>query len=87
MHDDDLAHALLLCIASNEFLSDLGRSFLIFRYSALTATGFFFSRYALLVTPINLLLCSVNIALFTSSAYHLGRKVNADYLHIGKKSE
>jgi hypothetical protein len=54
------------------------------QYSALTATGFFFSRYALLVTPINYTLCSVNIALFVSSAWHLGRKVNADYLHYGQ---
>lgn len=50
------------------------------QYSALTATGLFFSRYALLVQPINYLLCSVNIALFGSSAWHLGRKVKADYL-------
>lgn len=50
------------------------------QYSALTATGFFFSRYALLVTPINYTLCSVNIALFVSSAWHLGRKVKADFL-------
>jgi Mitochondrial pyruvate carriers len=50
------------------------------QYTALTLTGFFFSRYALLVTPINYTLCSVNIALFLSSAWHLGRKVNADYV-------
>lgn len=50
------------------------------QYSALTLTGFFFSRYALLVTPINYTLCSVNIALFLSSAWHLGRKVKADYV-------
>lgn len=55
------------------------------QYSALTLTGFFFSRYALLVTPINYALCSVNMALFVSSAWHLGRKVNADYLHIGEE--
>ena len=53
------------------------------QYTALTLTGFFFSRYSLLVVPVNPLLCSVNIALFASSAWHLGRKVNADYLHIG----
>ena len=52
----------------------------IAQYSALTATGAFFSRYALLVTPINYMLCSVNIALFASSSWHLGRKVKADYL-------
>ncbi|GKY92080.1 pyruvate transporter mpc1 [Mayamaea pseudoterrestris] len=56
------------------------------QYTALTLTGFFFSRYALLVTPINYALCSVNIALFGSSAWHMGRKVNADYLHLGTAS-
>jgi len=50
------------------------------QYTALTLTGFFFTRYALLVTPINYTLCSVNIALFLSSAWHLGRKVNADFI-------
>merc|ERR1712137_104027 len=51
------------------------------QYSALTATGFFFTRYALLVTPINYTLCSVNIALFVSSAWHLGRKIMADFVN------
>ena len=50
------------------------------QYSALTLTGLFFSRYAMLVNPINYMLCSVNVALFGSSAWHLGRKVNADYI-------
>lgn len=50
------------------------------QYTALTATGLFFSRYSLLVTPINYTLCSVNIALFLSSAWHLGRKVKADFV-------
>jgi hypothetical protein len=52
----------------------------ISQYTALTLTGFFFSRYAMLVTPVNYMLCSVNIALFGSSAWHLGRKIHADYL-------
>ena len=52
----------------------------IAQYTALTLTGFFFSRYSLLVSPVNYTLCSVNIALFGSSAWHLGRKVNADYI-------
>mmetsp|Transcript_8045 Transcript_8045/g.20712 ORF Transcript_8045/g.20712 Transcript_8045/m.20712 type:complete len:499 (-) Transcript_8045:553-2049(-) len=52
----------------------------ITQYSALTATGFFFTRYALLVVPVNYVLCSVNIALFASSAWHLGRKIKADYI-------
>ena len=38
------------------------------QYTALTLTGFFFSRYSLLVVPINYTLCSVNVALFGSSA-------------------
>ena len=50
------------------------------QYSALTATGFFFTRYSLLVIPINYTLCSVNVALFLSSGWHLGRKVKADYI-------
>jgi len=50
------------------------------QYTALTLTGFFFTRYALLVTPINYVLCSVNIALFGSSGYHLSRKIKADYI-------
>ncbi len=37
-------------------------------------------RYGLLVTPINYMLASVNVALFGSSAWHLGRKIKADYL-------
>lgn len=52
----------------------------IAQYTALTLTGLFFSRYALLVKPVNYMLCSVNIALFGSSAWHLGRKVNADFI-------
>lgn len=52
----------------------------IAQYTALTLTGFFFSRYALLVKPINFLLCSVNIALFGSSSWHLGRKIKADFI-------
>jgi len=52
------------------------------QYTALTFTGFFFSRYSLLVTPINYTLCSVNVALFGSSAWHLGRKINADYIKM-----
>lgn len=50
------------------------------QYTALTFTGLFFSRYALLVAPINYTLCSVNVALFGSSAWHLGRKVKADFI-------
>jgi hypothetical protein len=53
------------------------------QYTALTLTGFFFSRYSLLVIPINYNLCAVNIALFGSSAWHLGRKINADYVKFG----
>jgi hypothetical protein len=50
------------------------------QYTALTFTGLFFSRYSLLVTPINYTLCSVNIALFGSSGWHLGRKIKNDFI-------
>ena len=50
------------------------------QYTALTATGAIFSRYALAVSPVNYMLCSVNIVLFGSSAYMLGRKVKADFM-------
>lgn len=49
------------------------------QYTALTFTGLFFTRYALLISPINYNLCAVNAALFGSSAWHLSRKVYADY--------
>mmetsp|Transcript_20735 Transcript_20735/g.34301 ORF Transcript_20735/g.34301 Transcript_20735/m.34301 type:complete len:276 (+) Transcript_20735:102-929(+) len=49
------------------------------QYAALTATGFFFTRYSLLVTPVNYTLCSVNVALFLSSSWHLSRKIRADF--------
>jgi Mitochondrial pyruvate carriers len=52
----------------------------IAQYTALTLTGFFFTPYSLLVTPINYMLFAVNAAMFTSSAWHLGRKINADYI-------
>jgi len=50
------------------------------QYAALTLTGFIFSFYGLFVTPINYPLTMVNILLFCSSAWHLGRKVKADFL-------
>ena len=50
------------------------------QYTALTLTGMFFSRYSLLVRPINYNLCLVNIALFSSSFWHLSRKVHADFI-------
>ena len=50
------------------------------QYSALTVTGALFSRYGLVVTPINYPLTCVNILLFGSSFYHLSRKVKADYM-------
>jgi len=49
------------------------------QYAALTLTGGIFSRYGLVVTPINYPLASVNVLLFSSSAWHLGRKIKADY--------
>merc|ERR1719272_1156441 len=59
----------------------------ITQYTALTLTGVFFTRYAMLVTPVNYMLCSVNIALFGSSSYHLGRKIKADYIDVDAGKE
>jgi len=50
------------------------------QYSALTLTGAIFSQYGLVVSPINYPLTSVNILLFASSLWHVGRKVKADYM-------
>mgnify|MGYP002885477305 CR=1 FL=1 len=46
----------------------------------LTLTGFIFTFYGLYVTPINYPLTSVNVLLCGSSAWHLGRKIKADFL-------
>ena len=59
-------------------------------------TGFFFMPYALLVTPINSVLCSVPLALFGSSAWRLSssreqssrRRLNRERVcsrHLGRK--
>ena len=40
----------------------------------------------MLVTPINYMLCSVNVALFGSSAWHLGRKVTELWRRAGSVS-
>jgi len=45
------------------------------QYAALTLTGFIFSFYGMFVKPINYTLTAVNILLFFSSAWHLGRKM------------
>lgn len=50
------------------------------QYSALTVTGAIFSCYGLVVSPVNYSLAFVNVLLFFSSFWHLGRKVRADYL-------
>jgi hypothetical protein len=50
------------------------------QYSALTVTGAIFSAYGLVVTPVNYPLTAVNVLLFLTSAWHLGRKVKADYM-------
>jgi hypothetical protein len=49
-------------------------------YAALTITGAIFSMYGLVVTPINYPLTGVNVLLFLSSGWHLGRKIKADYV-------
>ncbi len=49
------------------------------QYGALTLTGFIFSFYGMFVKPINYTLTFVNILLFFSSAWHLGRKMKGCY--------
>ena len=46
---------------------------------ALASTGLIWSRYSLVITPINYNLMIVNIALAITSLYHISRKLNAQY--------
>uniref|UniRef100_A0A7S3NHB1 Mitochondrial pyruvate carrier n=1 Tax=Aureoumbra lagunensis TaxID=44058 RepID=A0A7S3NHB1_9STRA len=55
--------------------------------SALTATGVIWSRYSTVITPVNYNLMFVNIALGSSSGYHLFRKLKADYFPSNSKEE
>lgn len=48
--------------------------------SALTLTGLIFMRWSFVITPVNYSLFFVNCALASSSGYHLGRKLKADYI-------
>jgi hypothetical protein len=48
--------------------------------SALTLTGCIFMRWSFVITPVNYSLFFVNLALSSSSGYHLARKVKADYI-------
>jgi hypothetical protein len=71
------------CLISDASLLDLEwptDKISLAQYIAPTATGFFFTRYSLLVAPINYTLCSVNVTLFLSSGWHLGCKIRADYI-------
>lgn len=47
--------------------------------AALTLTGLIWMRYSFTIKPVNLNLAAVNVALGSSSGYHLGRKIHADY--------
>ncbi|CAE8704464.1 unnamed protein product [Polarella glacialis] len=47
--------------------------------SAMTLTGVIFMRWSFVITPVNYSLFFVNLALSTSSGYHMARKVKADY--------
>jgi mitochondrial pyruvate carrier 2 len=42
--------------------------------TALTFTGLIWTRYALVITPVNYSLAAVNFALFGTGSYHLARK-------------
>jgi hypothetical protein len=46
---------------------------------ALSVTGLIWTRYSLVITPINYNLAAVNFTLGVSSMYHLQRKVRNDY--------
>jgi len=48
--------------------------------SALTLTGLIFMRWSFVITPVNYSLFFVNLALASSSGYHLGRKIKADFV-------
>jgi mitochondrial pyruvate carrier 2 len=48
--------------------------------SALTLTGILFTRFSFVISPVNYNLAIVNVAMGGSSAYHLMRKVKAEYL-------
>ena len=48
--------------------------------TALTATGLIWSRYSMVINPVNYNLLIVNLALASSSGYHLFRKIKADYM-------
>jgi len=48
--------------------------------TALTATGMIWSRYSMVINPVNYNLLIVNLALASSSGYHLFRKLKADYM-------
>lgn len=50
------------------------------QYTALTLTAAIFSQYGLYVVPINIPLTAVNVLLFSSSFWHLARKIKADFL-------
>eukprot|EP00466_Bigelowiella_natans_P015822 jgi/Bigna1/85511/estExt_fgenesh1_pg.C_40254 len=52
--------------------------------SALCATGFIWSRYSLVIVPVNYNLFAVNISLAVTGTYHLTRKLYHDF---GKKKE
>jgi len=47
--------------------------------TALTCTGIIWTRYAMVINPVNYNLAIVNAVLGLSSGYHLCRKVNNDY--------
>lgn len=48
--------------------------------TSLTLTGIIWSRYSMVIVPVNYNLMIVNLALAMSSGYHLSRKVQADFL-------
>ncbi|GAB5362560.1 hypothetical protein AAMO2058_000807900 [Amorphochlora amoebiformis] len=47
--------------------------------TALCATGFIWSRYSMVIIPVNYNLFAVNISLAVTGTYHLGRKVYSEF--------
>ena len=47
--------------------------------TALCATGYIWTRYALVINPVNYNLMAVNLVLAATGTYHLGRKFKAEY--------
>ena len=55
--------------------------------TALCATGFIWSRYSMVINPVNYNLFFVNVTLAVTGTYHLGRKIKSLFSKDDKKEE